>query len=326
MLSFINDINRYYIVAPANFATGGPELLHQLGYKLKQNGKNVSIFYFPSNHPNPVHINYKQYDLNFVREIDDDDHNILLVPETNTNLFNNYKKIKKIIWWLSVDHYFLSLPGLKGIINRFILKRFNSQSFFFFNNNLKNLDFHLVQSEYAKDCLIKNGINNIELLTDYLHESFLNIQVDIHLKKNIVAYNPKKGYDFTQKLIKKFPNINFIAIENMTRDEVVNLLLTAKVYIDFGFHPGKDRIPREAALLSCCVITNNQGSAKFHNDLPINEEFKFKKNNDNLFLIRDKIEDCFINYLENLGKFEKYRHEIIKQELNFEEQLNNIFF
>lgn len=26
----------------------------------------------------------------------------------------------------------------------------------------------------------------------------------------------------------------------------------AKVYIDFGFHPGKDRIPREAVMCGAC--------------------------------------------------------------------------
>lgn len=327
MLNFINGVNRYFIVAPANFATGGPELLHQLAYKLKENGKNVSMLYIPTDNPSPVHENYKQYGIDFVRGIDDDERAVLIVPETKSQLLNDYTKIKKIVWWLSVDNYFFSLPGLKGRINRIILNRLDSQKYFFFDSRLRNSDFHLVQSEYAKDCLIKKGINNINIgfLADYLHESFLKVQTDLGLKQNVVAYNPKKGLKFTQNLMKKSPNIKYVAIENMTREDVVKLLQQAKVYIDFGFHPGKDRIPREAAFLKCCVITNKRGSANFSKDVPIGEEFKFEENSASLNSIRNKIEDCFNNYTLNLAKFEAYRQEIKRQEFEFDEQLRDLF-
>jgi hypothetical protein len=41
------------------------------------------------------------------------------------------------------------------------------------------------------------------------------------------------------------------------------------VYIDFGNHPGRDRIPREAAAMGCVVITNRRGSAENDVDIPI---------------------------------------------------------
>lgn len=81
----------------------------------------------------------------------------------------------------------------------------------------------------------------------------------------------------------------------MTRDEVAKLLSTAKVYIDFGNHAGKDRIPK-AAISGCCVITGKDGSAKFYEDVPIDEEFKFKTINKNIPLIVEKIKHCFDNY------------------------------
>jgi len=326
MLNFINGVKKYYIVAPANFATGGPELLHQLAYKLKQSGINVSMYYIPSNQINPVHENYKQYELDFVREIVDDEQNVLIVPETKTQLLNNYKNIKKIVWWLSVDNYYLSLPRFKGRINRFLLNRLGSQSYMFFNSNLlKSVDYHLVQSEYAKDHLNKRGISNSGYLADYLHESFFVLETNIDLKENIVAYNTKKGIKITKKLIKKSPGIKFIPIENMTREEVIKLLQKAKVYIDFGFHPGKDRIPREAAYLKCCVITNKRGSAYFKKDVSISEEFKFEENSACLNSITNRIEDCFKSYAHNLAKFEAYRQEIKCQEFEFDEQLRDLF-
>ena len=326
MLNFIDDETKFYIVAPANLATGGPELLHQLAYKLKKNGKNVCMYYIAVEQSDPVHDNYKQYGIDFVYQVNDDEKNIIIIPETQTQLIGEYKKTKKIVWWLSVDNYFISMSGVKGRINRFLLQNIGSQKYHFFNTDLlKEVDFHLVQSEYAKFYLEKKGLNNVAHLSDYLHESFLKNEPSLEYKENLVAYNPKKGINFTKKLIAYSPEIKFVAIEGMKRDEVVSLLKKAKVYIDFGFHPGKDRIPREAAFLKCCVITNKRGSANFLLDLPIHSEFKFDENEGNLKSIKDKICNCFTFFEQNLYKFEDYRREIIQQESNFEVQVKYIF-
>ncbi len=109
----------------------------------------------------------------------------------------------------------------------------------------------------------------------------------------------------------------------MNRAQLKELMLKSKLYIDFGYHPGKDRIPREAAILGCCIITNKRGSAKFSKDMPINEEFKFNENN--FSAISEKIEECFNNYILNLDKFERYRQEIRLQEFEFVKQLEVLF-
>jgi hypothetical protein len=66
----------------------------------------------------------------------------------------------------------------------------------------------------------------------------------------------------------------FVPVQNMTKKEVAGLLARAKVYIDFGHHPGKDRIPREAVMAGCCVVTGRRGSARFDADVPLSSEFK----------------------------------------------------
>jgi hypothetical protein len=325
MLIPSNKATKFYIVAPANLATGGPELLHQLAFKLKRMGKKVSMLYLPNDVEHPIHKNYAHYDIDFVRVVEDNENNILISPETIPQLLEDYIHIKKVLWWLSVDNYFLWLPGIKGRINRLLLNRFGSQSYFFFNKGASSADFHLVQSEYANNYLIKKGIDGAIFLADYLNEFFLKEEIRIAQKENIVAYNPKKGMKFTRKLIQASPNVKFVAIENMSTDEVVALLQRAKVYIDFGFHPGKDRIPREAAALQCCVITNKRGSAGFSEDVPIASEFKFNENFEGISLVRDKITDCISNFDHNIGKFESYRDEIRRQESEFDSQVRLIF-
>ena len=75
--------------------------------------------------------------------------------------------------------------------------------------------------------------------------------------------------------MKAFPNLHWKAIENMSTEEVAELLNRSKVYIDFGNHPGKDRFPREAAISGCCIITGQRGAAANDIDVMIPRSYKF---------------------------------------------------
>ena len=93
-------------------------------------------------------------------------------------------------------------------------------------------------------------------------------------RKNIIAYNPKKGGEISKKLIKGLPDFNFVPIAGMSASDVHALLSLVKIYMDFGHHPGKDRLPREAAIAGACVITGLRGAACNSIDIPILEKYK----------------------------------------------------
>lgn len=169
--------------------------------------------------------------------------------------------------------------------------------------------------------LKSKGIDNLIYMSDYLHKNFIDIETNLKLKENIVAYNPKKGIKFSTKLIQVASDIKFVPIENMTREEVIQLLQKAKVYIDFGFHPGKDRIPREAAILKCCIITNKKGSANFFEDLPIKNEYKFDDKASSIHEIEKKIQECFFKYDETINNFTEYVDKIKNQEKQFDNEI-----
>lgn len=321
----ILDETMIYIACPANIATGGPELLHQFAYKLKRLNLNIFMYYMNKVEKNPVHENYKEYDIKWTEEIIDNSKNIVIVPEINTPLLHEFSKIQKIVWWLSIDFYFLTLKGFRGRLNRFLLDKLNTQKYYLgFDNKLNNINLNMVQSKYAEFVLHSKGIRNIVYMSDYLHDNFINIETDEALKENIVAYNPKKGIKFTKQLINAFSDIKFIPIENMSRKEVVELLQKAKVYIDFGFHPGKDRIPREAAILKCCVITNKKGSANFFEDLPIKDEYKFIDIESSIDKIGNQINSCFNEYNKKIKDFEEYICEIMEQEKKFNLEIDEL--
>ncbi|MBP8959039.1 MAG: hypothetical protein KBG40_01250 [Bacteroidales bacterium] len=340
-----------YIVAPANKATGGPELLHQLAYHLRVNLKiNTYMYYIPDNYSSPMHFEYQQYNNPFVREIENKEKNILIVPEIANaiSILKKYSNIRKCIWWLSIDNFYIS-QILDNRMNFFLYRIINKIWKILFNKQLidvnniiyKKFDFksmklpteiinasiHLVQSFYALNNIVDKGIpkNKIFFLSDYLNKQFLEVETDMSQKQNVVIYNPNKGYEFTKKIINQAKDIKFVPILNMTRQQVIENLQKAKVYIDFGNHPGKDRIPREAAILGCCVITSKSGSAAFYEDVPIPEEYKFDDKEENISKIVNKIKECFENFDKRYKDFCYYR-EIIKQEpQKFIEDLNNIF-
>jgi len=340
-----------YIAAPANNATGGPELLHQLAYHLRKDlGLNAYMYYIPNDHPTPVHPEYIHYDNPFVREIKDDERNVLIVPEvSNTiNILKEYFRVRKCVWWLSVDNFYLSV--LLNNTRNFLFSRIVNKLGRFFSNRplidiqaeiyktidfnsfqlpreVKDVDLHLVQSHYALNHLVNKGINkeNIFYLSDYLNINFIKAEAKLSNKDNIVVYNPKKGFNFTKKIINYAKDVNFIPIVNMTRHEVIETLQRAKVYIDFGNHPGKDRIPREAAILGCCVITNKRGSAAFYDDVPIPEGYKFEDKDENIPLIINKIKDCFEYFEERYKDFDYYRILIKQEPQNFIEDLKRLY-
>lgn len=325
----LNKNSKVYVVCPANVATGGPELLHQLVYKLNIFGIEAYMYYYNTKKgKDPVHDEYKIYNNRYVESIDDNKNNLLIVPEVKTDLLYKYKSVQKVIWWLSVDNYFKSInsDSLKNKIKNLLKSVFyNYKPYKFDNNGI----YHLVQSEYARQFLLNKGVEDdqIKYLSDYINPRFIkNTQNSMILKENIVAYNPQKGYEFTKKIIEKNKySFKFVPIVNMSRQQVAELLLKSKVYIDFGNHPGKDRIPREAAISNCCVIVGKRGSAKYYEDVPILEEFKFDFDELLINDILDKINDCIINYENNIKKFEGYRNFILSEEEKFEKDIKNIF-
>lgn len=315
-----------YIACPEKFATGGTELLHQLFYKLKSIGIESKIYYYNYTTGDPVAERFKKYEVEYVLEIEDKKNNLLIVPEVATYLLEKFNKIEKSIWWLSIDNYFVSKKNENNKIKKFFKKLFKIQRIK--SEISKNQEInHYVQSVYAKKFLEKRKIKRIQYLSDYLNEAFLKEKVDYSSRnrENIVLYNPRKGIEFTTKIIKKYKELKFIALENMTPEQIVEICKKSKVYIDFGNHPGKDRFPREAAILGCCIITGKKGAAKYFEDIPILDKYKFKDSVNEIELIGSIILKIFENYDEKIREFEYYREVIKNEEKKFSEDIVKIF-
>lgn len=347
---------KIYIACPANTATGGPELLHQLGFHLI-NDLNITAFIYYYNFDNskfktPVHPEYEFYNVPYVLEIsekEDIEENILIVPEilSGLSLLPKYKNLRKGVWFLSVDNYYFSRITRKDFffqkaLNK-ILRLLGKPPLYdiHLENNLNKL---AKKYDYRQDNLLKladfymtNSYRGMKWFKElkplyYLPDYYVNIEfikeslrIKSNEKENFVAYNPKKGYSYTAKIINFDKEIKFVPIINMTRREVIELLKKSKVYIDFGNFPGPERIPKEAAILGCCVITGKRGSAAFFDDVPIPDEYKFEDRKENIPKIIEKIKDCFENYQKRYKDFDYYRQIIQNGPQKFIEDLKKIF-
>ncbi len=347
---------KIYIMSPANVATGGPEALHQLAFTLKNSLKlNTFIYYVPQTKQNPIHDNYKMYSINFVKEVEDDPNNILIVPEyfEFLQIAKKFNKIQKAIWWLSIDNYFgyrfrkknsklirsiIKIPF--NFINFFNLLTFNffglitiqdylkfiyKSSNLFKQRELSQGNIHLAQSKYAFNFLSKKIIN-LDILSDYIRDDFFDsIKFDKEKKENIITYNPLKSNQYMKKIINNNKKITFIPLVGLKKDEIINILKKSKIYFDIGSHPGKDRIPREAALLGNCIITNKRGSASNIEDINIPNDFKFNENFFNIKKITKKINYVFNNYEAESKKFDPYINKITLEKKVFENEVKKIF-
>ncbi|WP_220775217.1 hypothetical protein, partial [Shewanella glacialipiscicola] len=242
---------------------------------------------------------------------------VVVLPEVLTGFSRLFKNARIFIWWLSVDNYFCDLPkGFRGWINTFLGRNthINIQKMGRFE--------HLVQSEYAKNFLAQYGYQSSKL-SDYLNrEHFLN-KFNIEKKQNIICYNPKKGSEVTQRLINQNLSLSFIPIQNMTAEQVAELLARSKIYIDFGHHPGKDRIPREAAMAGCIVITGVKGSAGNDVDIPVPRKYKHNEDNPSFFAdVSRTIQVSLINYELAIHDFDDYRVLIELEQHKFNEEID----
>lgn len=142
---------------------------------------------------------------------------------------------------------------------------------------------------------------------------------------NVLLYNPAKGLQVTKKILRRVKDnhIKFIALKGFDRRQLKELFNKSRVYIDFGHHPGMDRIPREAVVNGCCVIVGSNGAAKFYDDVPVPE--KYRLDNTSIDDICRTIKECVYNYERQVSDFTDYVEFVKNQELRMEIDIQSIF-
>ena len=328
-----------YVLCPYGLVTGGPDALHQMVYYLNQSKIEAHLVYCDTKKRNlPIPEAYKRYvdSYSLMGDIPDSEDVCLVAPETITELLNQFRHTKKYVWWLSVQNDTNSTIWTKikrGL--RLVLAPKNWKKLLRFStikNTIRHKPYsfsesgvtHLCASHYALAYVRENGVEGIAMI-EPISEYFLHNYRDDDKKKDVVLYNPKKNLSFTKQVIKAARDIAFIPLRGYTQQQLIDLYATSKLYIDFGNFPGAERIPKEAVLCGCCVVTGKNGASAYFEDVPIPPEYKIDSISENVSIIVNKIRDCLANYNAKKADFDRYRATVLALEGNFVASLNAVF-
>lgn len=310
--------------------SGGHESLHQMVAILNDNGQNAYVYY-PEQKDSPVvPEKFRKYHVKIAREIEDTSENILVVSELCTNYLYLYKKIGKVIWWLSWNFYAENEKWMnRGVFDRILHGELKSAArymkkcmtgmgrVFSFQEDTNDI-FHFYNCEYIRKNLEERGVKNENMtyLCGPISEHYFVHKFNRE-KENILVYNPAKGLEYTKKILElvkeKRPELEIVAIKNMTPEEIVTLLGRAKVYIDFGYFPGPERIPREAVTMKCNILTSTEGSAANDEDVKIPRTHKFDIHVTKKEVIVEAVFELMDHYEKYVSDYDAYREKVVQQ-------------
>lgn len=328
---------KIFVLYHRGLRTGGPEALHQLVSTLRGLGEEAFLVAHPATVGNERVAQYDAYDAPEADAIVDAPENIVVVPETYIEDVFAYKHARKMIWWLSIDNSLTFMA--ERLWNRSPSGPFEKirQTIVPFLRMWKNGDapvqlrqrhdiVHLVQSSYAWS-FIASRLNTVpSLLSDFTPHAEFGPADEAKRNPNLVTYNPAKGAHVIEA-VKKIvdPSIQWLPIQGMTRSEVVSALQTCGVYLDLGHHPGKDRMPREAALSGALTVVARRGSGAYFADVPIPWEHKIMPDDAEVSATAAALPHLMGNLAEEVRKQDRYRAAIKSEQDRFRREVEDIF-
>jgi hypothetical protein len=327
----MNDFKKILIICPGGAMTAGPEALHQLAAELNQLKQTAVMVYHPFHKTFSTPIPYQKYQTP-VETFSDEDDNLIVYPEIFTNLALKTKHAKAAIWWMSVNNF--TCIRYKNPLRDKIRYWKNVLKGKIPWQGIKALTGlrHFAQSHYASEFLASHGIQSLPLsdpipvFTDPNYLASLIPRLETANRQNIICYNPSKGTKITESIMATFPHWTFKALKGLDREQLAAEFLSAKIYLDFGHHPGKDRLPREAAIHGCCIITGLFGSAENPVDIPIPNRFKLNVNDIGFMNSLEKVVNEIFSSFETCSQeLEAYRQTISHEPENFNQQVMAAF-
>ncbi len=293
------------MVCPAHVATGGTEALHETVSELnKQRNVHARLWYWSIHGGDPVPDAFRGYGCGYVAELPKGYDGVVVVPEIWANEVLRFEGCKKAVYWLGVDAYASWTPPEK-------------HGEFLKDDTI----LHIAQSEYARDFLEKLGVRRVMKLVDVLNADFYE-EYEEAPRGDVVLYNPAKMTPFMHSLMKACSGVTFKPIQGMTREEVISTMRSSKLYLDFGAFPGRERIPREAVMCGCCIITSRIGSAGFFEDFPHSDKFESKTGH--IWAIRRRIQYVLEHYDECRRDFGFFRASLIEDHRRLRRQCREI--
>lgn len=326
-----------YVVYPRGQKTGGPEALHQLVDALRSQGQDAYLVPHPATASNERVRAFEVYDAPEAARVIDSEDSIVVVPEVFINYLFDLKLSLPICWWLSIDNSatFMARKAVERSAPMQIFDRASRvaprilamRTPFDIARIRRSRIVHTVQSSYAWAYLFSTLRVIPSLLSDYTPlDEFNTTGQRTQRTPNLVTFNPVKGGHIIREVMKRTdPSVLWRPIQGMSRSEVVTTLHESGIYIDLGHHPGKDRLPREAAISRALTIVSRRGSGAFYGDVPIPWEHKVTPGRDEVAVVSEMLPELIDNLQVEVDKQDSYRTTIEGERKRFNLEVEDVF-
>ena len=318
--------------------TGGPEALHQLGRQIARHGGNAHMVYYSpfsrtdvdgdilrchaEDSPMPAH--FAQYKPRVLKEARLGPDTMIVMPEPLSRLAGaRDARYRRGLWWLSLDN---ALPQNPDLLNEAYRRDFYADTGL----------VHFYQSDYTRAFVQGAAAARFHALSDYTDPDFVHrSQIasenpPIAERRAIVCFFPNKGAERAARFIEGQAALNhaveFVPIRDMTKAQVRDTLFGAQIYIDFGHHPGKDRVPREAAIAGAVVLLHVAGAARHYADHPLPAEYLFTEEDLDSGRLHTRIDTILADIGAHHAAQRFYRDAILHEYERFDLEVRSFFF
>ena len=297
------------LLCPSGLATGGTEGIHNLACHLNKVGAEAKILYVGKG-DNPQPKEYKKYGVEYITEFPVGFKGTVVFPEVWGNQVLDPKcgDCKVAINWQGVDVYDWHVPEKdRGMYLR------------------RGDVIHIANSDYAVNHLTKLGLKPVKI-ADCLNDEFYDVLSEDTMRRDAVCYNPieAKMTSFQREVMARCTNelgIKFKMVEGLDRQGVINLFKHSKLYIDFGVFSGRERLPREAVMCGCCIITSTKGTAGYFNDNSILDKYKI----DDVTQAMQMIKYVLKNFKQCKPEFDLYRDKLKREKEHYIEDVRALY-
>ena len=294
--------------------TGGPESLHNLCSLLRSLGFNAEMVYFPFVDNHTVPAAYVKYKVE-VSGLQDAPHVLVIFPETLCMPALQVRHAKSVIWWLSVDGFYEKRDNDFRDTLRYFRRALKGKRPLGGIQVLSKL-IHFSKCHYDETFLTSKKFPFMRLSGPISH-AYINFYRDHDVlnfaKKDIILYNPKKTSTKLIERLSKATGFVFKGLVNLDESGLIETFSTSKLYIDFGNHPGQERMPREAVACGCCILTGLKGSAANLFDIPIPNIYKLNEFSPDFIEKFNNIANLILNNYQSAYKdFEIFRNSVLQ--------------
>ena len=258
-------------ICPGSLATGGTEGIHHLVSELNTCGADAKILYVGGTQPEE----FAGYNCPYITELPEGYRGTVIIPEIwgNQVIDPKYNGCTVAILWQGVDVYRWHVPPRKRGL---FLQRTDT--------------IHITMSDYGMDYLRGLGLDPIKI-PDCINDAFLKDFTEEYERGDTVLYNPMpaKMTRFQEDVMSRCKTelgIKFMPLEGYSRDELIDIFRHSKLYIDFGVFSGRERLPREAVMCGCCILTSNKGTAGYLWDNTIPDKYKLSDVNSAVEMVK----------------------------------------